>query len=98
MEDTLSGRLSWGDRALGHLLTVTVQAGDVILFAEVSRWPARTPEVGCAGGPHLGYLAKGISKLAIAKLVECSPTTLSAWLARRNLRPRRSVAAALGME
>ena len=45
-----------------------------------------------------GYLATGISKLAIAKLVECSPTTLSAWLTRRNLRPRRSVAAALGME
>jgi len=45
-----------------------------------------------------GYLATGISKLAIAKLVECSPTTLYAWLTRRNLRPRRSVAAALGME
>src|SRR4030095_8817863 len=40
-----------------------------------------------------GSLAKGISKLAIAKLVECSPTPLYAWLARRNLRPRRGTAA-----
>jgi hypothetical protein len=45
-----------------------------------------------------GYLTKGMSKLAIAKLVECSPTTLYAWLARRNLRPRRSAAAALDTE
>jgi DNA invertase Pin-like site-specific DNA recombinase len=32
------------------------------------------------------YLAIGISKRAIAKLVECSPTTLYDWLARRNVR------------
>jgi len=176
VEDTLSGRLSWRDRALGHLLTVTVQAGDVILFAEVSRMARSTLQVleilehcmqrsvyvhiakqrmvldgampsritatvlGLAaeierefmalrtrealakrrsegkplgrpkGKPAArlkldaqealirGYLAKGISKLAIAKLVECSPTTLYAWLARRGRRLRRSVAAALGME
>jgi len=36
-----------------------------------------------------GYLAKGINKLAIAKLLECAPSTLYAWLARRNLRPSR---------
>jgi transposase len=36
-----------------------------------------------------GYLAKGINKLAIAKLIECAPSTLYAWLARRNLRPSR---------
>ena len=30
-----------------------------------------------------GYLAKGISKRAIAKLVDCSPSTLYDWLARR---------------
>ena len=39
-----------------------------------------------------GYLAKGINKLAIAKLVECAPSTLYAWLARRNLRPSRGAA------
>ena len=45
MEGTLSGRLSWRDRALGHLLTVTVQAGNVILFAEVSRMARSTLQV-----------------------------------------------------
>jgi DNA invertase Pin-like site-specific DNA recombinase len=35
-----------------------------------------------------GYLAKGISKRSIAKLVECAPSTLYDWLARRNLRAR----------
>lgn len=34
------------------------------------------------------YLTKGISKRAIAKLVDCAPSTLYDWLARRNLRPR----------
>ncbi len=34
------------------------------------------------------YLAKGISKRAIAKLVDCAPSTLYDWLARRNLRQR----------
>lgn len=34
------------------------------------------------------YLAKGISRRAIAKLVDCAPSTLYAWLDRRNLRPR----------
>ena len=36
------------------------------------------------------YLTKGISKRAIAKLVDCAPSTLYDWLARRNLRPRSS--------
>jgi DNA invertase Pin-like site-specific DNA recombinase len=39
------------------------------------------------------YLAKGISKRSIAKLVDCSPSTLYAWLNRRNLRPRTNKAA-----
>lgn len=30
-----------------------------------------------------GYLAKGISKRSIAKLIECSPSTLYDWLARK---------------
>jgi DNA invertase Pin-like site-specific DNA recombinase len=34
-----------------------------------------------------GYLAKGISKRSIAKLIECSPTTLYDWLARRKIHP-----------
>jgi DNA invertase Pin-like site-specific DNA recombinase len=37
-----------------------------------------------------GYLAKGISKRSIAKLVECAPSTLYDWLARRNLRARHT--------
>lgn len=34
-----------------------------------------------------GYLAKGISKRSIAKLIECSPSTLYDWLARRKIHP-----------
>jgi hypothetical protein len=45
VEDTVSGRLSWRERAVGHLLTVTAQAGDVILFAEVSRMARSTLQV-----------------------------------------------------
>ena len=36
------------------------------------------------------YLAKGISKRAIAKLVDCAPSTLYDWLDRRNLRQRQA--------
>ena len=36
----------------------------------------------------LRYLEKGISKRSIAKLVDCSPSTLYDWLNRRNIRPR----------
>lgn len=39
------------------------------------------------------YLAKGISKRCIAKLVECSPSTLYDWLERRQIRPRHASAA-----
>jgi DNA invertase Pin-like site-specific DNA recombinase len=174
VEDALSGRLAWRDRAMGPLLTATTHPGDVVLFAEVSHMARSTLQVldmleACmerglvvhiakqrmvldgsmqsriiatvlglaaeierefialrtrealakrkADGKPLGrpkgkpaarlkldaqeavirgYLAKGISKLAIAKLVECSPTTLYTWLARRQLRPRRSTAAGDG--
>jgi DNA invertase Pin-like site-specific DNA recombinase len=149
---------------VGQLLTETVQAGDVVLFAEISRMARSTLQVlemledamtrgvivhiakqqmvldgsmqsriaatvlglaaeierefislrttealarRKASGQPLGrpkgsqaprvklddradeirrYLAIGLSKRAIAKLVECSPTTLYDWLARRNLR------------
>ena len=36
------------------------------------------------------YLAKGISKRAIAKLVDCAPSTLYEWLERRQIRQRSS--------
>lgn len=42
------------------------------------------------------YLAKGISKRAIAKLVECSPSTLYDWLARRNIRTGRGTPSTSG--
>jgi DNA invertase Pin-like site-specific DNA recombinase len=44
---------------------------------------AREPEIRL-------YLAKGISKRSIAKLLDCSPTTLYDWLERRQLRPKKS--------
>lgn len=36
------------------------------------------------------YLVKGISKRSIAKLVDCSPSTLYEWLERRHLHVRHS--------
>lgn len=164
VEDTASGRLKWHSRAVGQLLTETAQAGDIVIFAEISRMARSTLQVleileccirrqitvhiakqqmvldssmqsrisatvlGLAAeierefislrttealakrkaeGKPLGrpkgsqsqrlklddkeaeirdYLAKGISKRSIAKLVECSPSTLYDWLKRRQLR------------
>ena len=37
IEDSASGKTNWKDRKAGELLTKTMQAGDVVLFAEVSR-------------------------------------------------------------
>jgi DNA invertase Pin-like site-specific DNA recombinase len=37
------------------------------------------------------YLAKGISKRSIAKLLDCSPSTLYDWLERRGIRTKKSV-------
>jgi DNA invertase Pin-like site-specific DNA recombinase len=174
VEDTASGRLAWRERAVGRLLTETTQAGDVVLFAEVSRMARSTLQVlemlACCmqRGVHVhiakqqmvldgslpsritatvlglaaeierefialrtrealakrraegkplgrpkgkpaarlkldaqetvirGYLARGINKLAIAKLIECAPSTLYMWLARRNLRPSRGAARVQG--
>src|SRR5262249_36732080 len=45
VEDTVSGRLSWREPAIGHLLVRTARAGDVILFAEVSRMARSTLQV-----------------------------------------------------
>lgn len=167
VEDVASGKQRWQSRAVGKLLTETAQAGDLIIFAEISRMARSTLQVlemlsicidrkisvhiakqnlilegdlqsriaatilGLAAeierefislrtkealakrkaeGKHLGrplgrrssklkldeyeneirkYLAKGISKRAIAKLIECSPSTLYDWMHRRNINPRQ---------
>lgn len=39
----------------------------------------------------LGYLKKEINKRAIAKLIECSPSTLYNWLKRRRIRTNNKV-------
>jgi transposase len=33
----------------------------------------------------VSYLKKGVSKLSIAKIIECSPSTLYAWIDRNKL-------------
>jgi DNA invertase Pin-like site-specific DNA recombinase len=172
VEDAVSGRVGWRERAVGELLLETTSEDDLVLFAEVSRMGRSTLQVlemletcmkrglivhiakqcmvldgsmqsritatvlglaaeierelisqrtsealarrKAAGKPLgrpkgrkaaslkldpkeaeiRGYLAKGISKRSIAKLVECSPSTLYDWLARRNIRtPRHAVRA-----
>jgi DNA invertase Pin-like site-specific DNA recombinase len=45
VEETTSSRLAWRERAVGQLLTETVQAGDVVLFAEISRMARSTLQV-----------------------------------------------------
>ena len=34
----------------------------------------------------INYLKKGVSKRSIARIVECSPATLYAWLKQRNIK------------
>jgi DNA invertase Pin-like site-specific DNA recombinase len=165
VEDALSGRVAWRERAIGQLLTATATAGDVVIFAEISRMARSTLhvlemlEIGMArqlhihiakqrmildgslhsriaatvlglaaeiereliaartrealakrraDGKPLGrprgaksarlkldthadeirrYVAKGISKRSIAKLVGCAESTLYDWLARRQRSP-----------
>lgn len=41
-----------------------------------------------------GYMAKGINKRAVAKLVDCAPSTLYDWLKRRNIRAKPATTAA----
>ena len=170
VEDMASGRLQWRSRSVGQLLTETAQAGDKVVFAEISRMARSTLQVlemlECsmlrgvtvhiakqqmvldgsmqsritatvlglaaeierefislrttealakrkADGKPLGrpkgsqsehlklddreteiraYLAKGVSKRSIAKLVDCAPSTLYDWLSRRQIRTRQSSA------
>lgn len=169
VEDAVSGRLAWRERAIGQLLTATATAGDVVIFAEISRMARSTLqvlemlEIGMERDLHIyiakqhmsldgslnsriaatvlglaaeiereliaartrealakrraegktlgrprgaksarlkldahadaihGYLAKGISKRSIAKLVGCAESTLYDWVARRHLPPHSLV-------
>ena len=163
VEDNASGKTNWKDRKSGELITKTMQKGDTILFAEVSRMARsvlqileileycaaheftvhivkqnmvfddslnsritatvlglaaeierefismRTKEALAkrkAEGMVLGrpkgkakkvkldkhskdikkYLELGISKRAICKLVDCSPSTLYEWIERRKVK------------
>jgi DNA invertase Pin-like site-specific DNA recombinase len=55
--------------------------------------PAARRKLDAREGEIRSYLTKGISKRSIAKLVECAPSTLYDWLARRNLRSPRAISA-----
>ena len=168
VEDATSGHVAWRERAIGQLLTAMATAGDVVIFAEISRMARSTLQVlemlelGMERDLHIyiakqhmildgslnsriaatvlglaaeieraliaartrealakrraegktlgrprgaksarlkldvhadeirGYLAKGISKRSIAKLVGCAESTLYDWVARRHL-PTRSL-------
>lgn len=161
VEDTVSGKTSWRERAIGVILEQAIE-GDIIVVSEVSRLGRSTLQVleilevaaqkgisvhiaknrmvmdgsmqatitatilGLAaqierefisartkealsksridgvklGRPKgqadllkldafhdeiAGYLKKGINKRSIAKLIECSPSTLYKWLKRRHI-------------
>lgn len=166
VEDVASGKLDWRSRKIGELLLVQCQAGDTVVFAEISRMARSTLQVleilrhcvdaninvhiakqkmildgsmqsritatvlglaaeierefismrtkealakrkaegvqlgrpkGAAervmlddkAGQIMDYLAKGISKRDIARLLECSTSTLYAWMRRRGVKYRK---------
>ena len=166
VEDSVSGKVKWRERRIGDLLLKTMQPGDTVIFAEISRMARSTLQVlemlehatttnfhvhvakqrmrfddsmnskitatvlGLAAeierefismrtkealakrkadGMTLGrpkgraetvkldaradeirrYLAKDISKRAIAKLVDCSKSTLYNWLEREGLNKKK---------
>ncbi|MGB5597386.1 MAG: recombinase family protein [Thiothrix litoralis] len=170
VEDSVSGKVKWRERRIGDLLLKTMQPGDTVIFAEISRMARSTLQVlemlehatttnfhvhvakqrmrfddsmnskitatvlGLAAeierefismrtkealakrkadGMTLGrpkgraetvkldahreeikrYLAKDISKRAIAKLVDCSKSTLYNWLEREGLNKPKPKAA-----
>lgn len=45
VEDTMSGRVAWRERAIGQLLSATATPGDVVLVAEISRMARSTLQV-----------------------------------------------------
>ena len=99
VEDTTSGRRSWRDREIGRLLE-TVDAGDVLVAAEVSRLARSTLQVlellqaatklmlDDRRAEIVDYLNKGVSKRSVAKILGCSPTTLYSWIRRRRISGR----------
>ena len=166
VEDTVSGKVKWKERRIGDLLLKTMQPGDTVVFAEISRMARSTLQVlemlehatttnlqvhiakqrmrfddslnskitatvlGLAAeierefismrtkealakrkadGKTLGrpkgkaetvkldarreeimrYLKKDISKRSIAKLVDCSKSTLYNWLEREGLNKKK---------
>lgn len=52
------------------------------------RGPAARVMLDDKAGEIMGYLAKGISKRDIARLLECSTTTLYDWMKRRGIKPK----------
>ena len=166
VEDSVSGKVKWRERRIGDLLLKTMQPGDTVVFAEISRMARSTLQVlemlehatttnlqvhiakqrmrfddslnskitatvlGLAAeierefismrtkealakrkadGKTLGrpkgkaetvrldkhrdeinrYLKKGISKRSIAKLLDCSKSTLYNWLEREGLNKKK---------
>lgn len=63
LEDTSSGKINWKERKSGELLINQMQAGDVVLFAEVSRMARSTLQV----LEMLEYAAKKGLQVHIAK-------------------------------
>ena len=45
VEDTVSGKVKWRDRRIGDLLLKTMQPGDTVVFAEISRMARSTLQV-----------------------------------------------------
>jgi DNA invertase Pin-like site-specific DNA recombinase len=45
VEDTMSGRVAWRERAIGQLLSAMATPGDVVLVAEISRMARSTLQV-----------------------------------------------------
>jgi len=48
--------------------------------------PAVTLKLDAERDQIIGYLKKGVSKRSIARIIECSPATLYAWLKRRDIK------------
>ena len=84
----MSGRIGWRNRAVGKLLLETASSNDVLLFSEVGRMGRSTVQV-------LEMLETCMERgliVHIAKLVECSPSTLYDWLTRRHIWTPRQAA------
>jgi len=47
--------------------------------------PAKTVKLDKHGDEILTYLKKGVSKLSIARILDCSPSTLYSWLHRNKI-------------